>query len=259
MISEACPYLKCDGSGLIWIVDHQENKEFMRKCQCIAIKKLNQKLFYAQMPEEFKNATIKSFEIDIYQTRESLEKAVTAKRIATNFVRNFNSMYEQGKGLYLYSNTKGSGKTRLAASILNAILKVHDTKERSLTAFYSSTADLLGEIKKTFHPDSKAKASDIIDSTKQVNILVLDDIGVEKVGEWVEETFTRILDYRLQHQKVTIFTSNMAIDELDEKYPEGRISSRIEKMTFPVEMPEEKVRSKIAQQENESLLDLLLE
>lgn len=231
----------------------------MRECACKEIKAFQRKLSNAQLPEEFKNASINAFNIDIYEKQESKERAATAKRIATNFVKKFDLMQEKGKGLYLYSQTKGSGKTRLAASLLNAVLKVHDNEEKRIKAYYSSTADLLAEIRKTFDKDSDVKESEVIDAVKSVDLLVLDDIGVEKVGDWVEETFTRILDYRLQNLKVTIFTSNLEIDHLDEKYPQGRISSRIEKMTYPVKMPDEKIRSVLAQKENEDLLDLLLE
>ncbi len=258
-ISDECPYRQCDGTGLIWIRDHEKNREFMEKCKCREIKALERKLSAAQMPDEFKNITIKSFDINIYEQEESRLRAAQAKRIAGNFVKKFDLMKEQGKGLYLYSSIKGSGKTRLAAGILNALLKTQDSNEQPLSIYYSPTADLIGEIKKTFSEESNIKSSDIIDSVKKVDVLILDDIGVEKVTDWVEETFTRILDFRLQHQKITIFTSNLSIDELDDKYPQGRISSRIEKMTYPVHMPEEKIRSKLAKQENENLLGLLLE
>lgn len=258
-ISEDCPYRKCDGSGLIWIKDHEEKREYMEECKCKEIKLLRKKMVNAQLPEEFKSATINSFSIDIYDQQESKERAAAARRIAGNFVKKFELMQKQGKGLYLYSNTKGSGKTRLAASILNAVVKVHDNKDNPLSVYYSSAADLLAEIKKTFDKESDVKTSDLIDSVKNVDLLVLDDIGVEKAGDWVEETFTRILDHRLQNLKVTIFTSNLEIDDLDTQYPQGRISSRIEKMTYPVKMPEERIRSKIAQAENENLLGLLLE
>ncbi|MFF2449335.1 ATP-binding protein [Neobacillus sp. NPDC058068] len=258
-ISDDCPYRECDGTGLIWIKDNKENREFMRECRCKEIKALERKLRGARIPDEFKQTTINSFDINLYTKQESKERAITAKRIAGNYVKKFPLMVEQGKGLYLFSKTKGSGKTRLAASIMNALLQVHDTKENPLSIYYSPAADLLAEIKRTFGEESPVSSSDIIDAVKGVDVLILDDIGVEKVSDWVEETFTRILDYRLQHKKVTIFTSNLELDELDEKYPQGRISSRIEKMTFPVKMPDEKIRSLLAQKENEDLLDLLLE
>ncbi|MEH2977243.1 ATP-binding protein [Bacillus amyloliquefaciens] len=260
MISEEnCIYKQCDGSGLIWVKDHKENTEFMKECPCKAVKALENKLLGARLPEEFKDVTLNSFEIDVYDQDISKERAANAKRASKNYVLKFDMMREQGKGLYFHSHEKGSGKTRLAASILKAIIKMHDKPDSPMKILYSSTADLIGEIKKTFDGESKVKSSDIIEAVKTADLAILDDIGVEKVSDWVEETFTRILDYRLQNKKPTIFTSNLSIDELDLKYPEGRISSRIEKMTFPIRMPDEKIRSKKAKQENDLLLQSLYE
>ncbi|RKD22574.1 hypothetical protein BEP19_09950 [Ammoniphilus oxalaticus] len=257
-ISDKCPYKKCDGSSLIWIMDHEEGRDFARECDCKEFKKLRFKLSNAQLPSEFADTTINSFDVEIYEKAESQEQATLAKRYAGNFVKNFDLIREEGKGLYLYSRTKGSGKTRLAASILNAIVKVYDKDGRRVSVYYSSTADLLGEIRRGFDKDADVKSSDVIDAVRNVDLLVLDDIGVEKTGDWVEETFTRILEHRLLNMKLTIFTSNLAIDELDSKYPEGRVRDRIKKMAFPVKMPEEQIRSMLAEKENEDMLNLLL-
>lgn len=256
VISEQhCMYRKCDGSGLIWIIDHEQNKEFMEECPCKEVKKLSNRLMSARLPEEFKDASLNSFDINVYDKPESKERAANAKRVAKNYVLKFEKMRELGKGLYFFSEEKGSGKTRLAASILHAITKVYDKKEeKPLKIIYSSTADLIGEIKSTFDSESKVKSTDIMDAVKTADLVVLDDIGVEKVTDFVEETFTRILDYRLQNKKPTILTSNLSIDDLDTIYKSGRVSSRVEKLTFPVIMPDEKIRKKIAQKENEELL-----
>ncbi|PRS67551.1 ATP-binding protein IstB [Bacillus sp. NMTD17] len=262
VISEQhCMYGKCDGSGLIWIIDHEENKEFMEECPCKEVKKLSNRLMSARLPEEFKDTSLNSFDINIYDKPESKERAANAKRVAKNYVLKFEKMRELGKGLYFFSKEKGSGKTRLAASILHAITKTHDTvydketkKYKPLKITYSSTADLIGEIKSTFDSESKVKSTDIMDAVKTADLVVLDDIGVENVTKFVEETFTRILDYRLQYKKPTIITSNLSIEDLDTIYKSGRVSSRVEKLAFPVIMPNEKIRKKIAQKENEELL-----
>ncbi|WP_217609250.1 hypothetical protein, partial [Bacillus sp. GbtcB10] len=75
-----------------------------------------------------------------------------------------------------------------------------------LKIIYSSTADLIGEILRTFDIVSKVKITDIMDAVKTADLVVLVDIGVENVTKFVEETFTRILDYRLQYKKPTIIT-----------------------------------------------------
>lgn len=233
------------------------NEEKMKECQCRLDQYHLKKLTIANIPEEFKGTTIASFDISLYQTVESKERAASAKRVAANFVKNFPTLREQGKGLYFYSYEKGSGKSRLTASILNALCKLYDSEDSSLKVLYSSAINLLDEIKKTFGKDSKVNASTLIERIKQSDVLVIDDIGVENVTPWVEEIFTSILEFRLNNKKVTLFTSNLSIDELDQKYKEGRVSSRIEKMAFPIYMPDEKVRSHLAKRENETLQEIL--
>ncbi len=73
---------------------------------------------------------------------------------------------------------------------------------------------------------------------------------------WVKTIFYSILDGRMDNNKITIFTSNMSMEELDH---DDRLKSRIEKMAIPMEFPEESIRSKIARNENKELQRLLLE
>lgn len=254
MTSNQCPYEKCDGSGLIWIVDHQENTEFMRECKCKEEKALERLMRSAKVPEEFRNAKIASFHIDWYKTEKSKQRAAIAKRASVNYVKKFREMQEQGKGLYFYSYEKGSGKTRLASSVGGALIQQHQAQ-----VLFTTAVDCLAEIRKTFGENSKKSTSELIDTIKNVDVLIIDDIGVEKVSDWVEQTFTTILEYRLTNKKVCIFTSNMSIEELDKKYTEGRISSRIEKMAFPIYMPDESIRSELAKKENVELQAMLYE
>lgn len=224
----------------------------MEKCQCLKDKSLDAKLSFAQIPEEYRQSRINNFEINLYRTDESKERAAIAKRVAANFVANYESMKNQGKGLYFYSYEKGSGKTRLSCSIANALVKKYDAKVR-----FIRFVDLLNELKNSFNGKTDVNASEMIEAVKNIEVLVIDDLGVEKVSEWVEEVVTSILDHRLNQKLVTIITSNSNIEELDRKYQQGRVRSRVEKMTFPVWMPEESVRSMIAQQENEEVQEIL--
>ncbi|MEC1744146.1 ATP-binding protein [Schinkia azotoformans] len=254
MTSEQCPYEECDGSGLIWVIDHQEKKEFMRPCKCKEEKALERMMRSAKVPEEFRNAKIASFRLNLYKTEKSQHRASTAKRVSVNYVKNFKEMQAQSKGLYFYSYTKGSGKTRLAASVGGALIQQHQAQ-----VLFTTAVDCLAEIRKTFGENSKKNTSELIDALKNVEVLIVDDLGVENVSDWVEETFTTILEYRLTNKKVCIFTSNLSIEELNNKYKQGRVSSRIEKMAFPVYMPDESIRSDLAKKENVELQAILYE
>ncbi|WP_336824562.1 hypothetical protein [Sporosarcina sp. USHLN248] len=97
-----------------------------------------------------------------------------------------------------------------------------------------------------------------MESFKQAPVLVMDDLGVEKTTGWSEEILTQILDERMSYKRPTIITSNMSIRLLQKKYPAGRIKSRIEKMTYPVVMPEASVREIISKKENEKIAMMFL-
>ena len=82
-------------------------------------------------------------------------------------------------------------------------------------------------------------SSEVINRAMNAEILILDDIGVEKQSAWLNETVYSILDYRMTHCKPTIMTSNRKPEEL--AYDE-RIVDRITRMTELIEMPEESIR-----------------
>ena len=220
-------------------------------CKCYYDQIVNKKLEFANIPEVFKDLTINSFRTDLYERPESRQKAMVVKKMAANYVKNFETFQEEGKGLYLYSNIKGSGKTRMAISIGNALMKV-----KRVGVKYTTTLDLLDEIKKTFDKDSRVTESDLINSIRKIDVLILDDVGVENPTPWVKSIFYSILDGRMDNNKITIFTSNLSMDELQH---DDRLKSRIEKMALPIEFPEESIREKIAKSENEELQRLLLE
>lgn len=228
-----------------------EKKNTAVLCRCYYDKIVDKKLEFANIPEEFEDLTINSFQIECYSTKEFRNRAAIAKKSAANLVKNYGTFKENGKGLYFYSYVKGSGKTRLAASLGNALMKV-----KRVGVKYTTTVDLLNEIKKTFHRDSEITESDLVDSIRKVDVLILDDVGVENPTPWVKTVFYSILDGRMDNHKVTIFTSNLAIDELNH---DDRLRSRIEKMAIPIYLPDENIRSAIAKKENEELQKLLLE
>ena len=95
----------------------------------------------------------------------------------------------------------------------------------------------------------------MIQEIVSVPVLVIDDIGVEAVKPWINERFYNILNGRMIEKRVTIFTSNSRMEELNF---DDRIINRIIKMALPVQFPDESIRTAIAMKENDDLLDRLL-
>ena len=132
-----------------------------------------------------------------------------------------NNIYIQGPA--------GTGKTHLAVAMLN-----QDLRERKEVLFITVT-NLLIEIKSTFNSQSDKNEQDIVEKYSDVDNLYLDDIGAERITDWSASLIYSIIDRRYGFEKRTIFTSNLTLDELNEKLG-GRISSRIAGMCEFIEL-----------------------
>lgn len=248
-ISDKCPHQLCDGKGQIWL-KNTDGEEIIKFCNC-ALNLKNQRLIKsAKVPLDFQNVDMNSFNINIYKQEYDQKLAAIAKRISINYVKNFESLQAEGKGIYLFSDIKGSGKTRLAISILNALIKKYKVE-----GFYITSKDLFDELRASF---DIGNTQTVLNKFLSVKVLILDDLGVEKVSEWTESTFTQILDARMNQKLVTIITSNLTQEALDSIYTGGRVASRVKKLTIPLQMPGEDIRVKLAKNYNDEILKDLL-
>ncbi len=234
----------CDGSGYIY--DKETNT--FKFCKCYELQIAQSKLKFANIPEEFKDLKVNDFDTEIYTDENDKMLARVAKKAVVNYIKKFDTTYKIGKGLYFYSNAKGSGKTRLMASLGNAVIKKHMKSVK-----FTTTNNLLDEIRNTFKSDTYSK---LVEEIKRSDILILDDFGTERPTEWVSEMFYSILNDRMTSKRITMFTSNYSIENL--KY-DDRIISRVEKMAMPVKFPEQSVRTVLAKKENENLMKFLME
>lgn len=236
------------------IVTNDGGLIYAKNCKCVeqAIKevKLAKTLSFASIPCEFTGVKVNDFDSMIYTTSNAVNIATAARKICKNYILEFKKFQDNGKGLYFYSREKGSGKTMLALALGNALINMYNTSVKFVT-----TPELFAEIKKTYDKSSEFKESELLDSLKQVPVLILDDIGTEKQSGWVNDILYQILNTRMTAKLVTIFTSNVHISQLAH---DDRIKSRIEKMSFPVQMPEESIRKQIAVKENEEMAKSLL-
>ena len=152
-----------------------------------------------------------------------------------NFYDNFEKVNTL-KGLYLHGSF-GSGKTYLIAALLNELEK---NKNASIEIVYFPEA--LRSMKEDF-----SLAQDKINYLENVDILLIDDIGAEKVTEWGrDEVLGTILQYRMNNKLTTFFTSNLTIEELEnhlattknseDKVKARRIIERIKQLTEDIEL-----------------------
>lgn len=203
------------------------------------------------MPEELRDFKLNDFSIDVYDKQDDRDIAARAKKICAGYVKNYLEIEPTLQGLYLYSYTRGSGKTRLAVSIGNALIDIYQKRVKFVTA-----TKLISEIQATFNPsdNDSLSTSQYMRAIEMVDVLIIDDIGTEKLTDWVNQTFYGIINQRMLSKRITIYTSNCTVDEL--KHDE-RIKSRIGGNVYVVKCPEEDIRQKLGKAKSKSIEELI--
>lgn len=121
-----------------------------------------------------------------------------------------------------FTGVCGCGKTHLAVAILREMVKAN-TVER---AYFITAPELLLEIRRSFQDSADTNEGEIIEYYATMPFLILDDLGAEKVSEWAVTTLYLIVDRRNREERPTIFTSNLGLDEIEQKL-NARIASRL--------------------------------
>lgn len=179
--------------------------------------------------------------------RYGKEDVTIQKNILNSFVINFEMFQREGRGLYIYSDTKGSGKTMIACAVANEILKTHD-----ISVKFINTADYI-ELVKAKDDASRENIKSIIEA----GLLILDDVGAQVENkDWITAALFRLIDRRYTNHYPTIFTSNIKMENLK---TDPRIAERIYAVSVPVIMPEVNVRKQIADKNTKEFLKRALQ
>lgn len=114
-------------------------------------------------------------------------------------------------GLYVYGDN-GVGKSLLMHEF---ILELQKLKLNLKTAFVF-VPKILRSLKDSFDNENENYVKSMIDLLSGVDVLVLDDIGAESTSEWFYNEFLlNILNVRMYENRMTWFTSNLSLDELE--------------------------------------------
>ncbi|MCK5027928.1 MAG: ATP-binding protein [Candidatus Pacebacteria bacterium] len=127
-----------------------------------------------------------------------------------------------GSGLFL-QGAKGTGKTHLACGYL----KEYALQGQSIR--FVTVPDLFLSIRASFGGDTSEEG--VVDSWRKTQVLVLDDLGTEKLTDWAYQTLYAILDYRYREMLITIITSNYTKKKLEGKIGERLVSRFYEMCT----------------------------
>lgn len=181
--------------GFIPVSEHKYGQMYVSYSVCKyerqerAQRAVERRFSRAGIPKRFKDKSMND-----YKMNELNEKAVKLAKYVT----------ENVEGAYFYG-ANGTGKTLLASLI--AISKMNCGEQ----VLFISMPELMSELR-----NSMKSGEDVVklDIAKVADCLILDDLGSERMTEWVGAQMFHILDYRLNHKLQTIITSNYSPTEI---------------------------------------------
>lgn len=144
-------------------------------------------------------------------------------RIAKNYAQRFDEMHEKGKGLVFFGNC-GVGKTYAALCIANYLL---DRDKECFVTNFSRIANIT---------DSPMKRQEEIDRLNEFDLIVLDDMGIERTSTFMNEIVYNVIDSLITAKKCVIITTNLTDAEIKKPndISKERIYQRLFEGTIPI-------------------------
>lgn len=164
----------------------------VERCDCWRDEVARQMLVQARIPLRYRSC---DFSTLVTYRNEGLQRAV---RKAREFAGLFPVV---DKGL-LFIGPPGIGKTHIAVSVLREVVL------KGVRGVYYDTRTLLSTIRSTYNPVTRTSEADVLAEVMRAELLVLDDLGAERVTDWVEETMNLIVNTRYSERRPTVFTTN---------------------------------------------------
>ncbi len=201
----ACQY--CDDTG--WKAVAADGVRRVVRCDCWYEKGAVQRVQRANIPKRYQHCTFENFRA----YNDSLKRSLSfAHRVIDEFPLD--------RGL-LMIGLPGVGKTHLAVATLKAWMA------KGGTGLFYTTIDLMSVLRGTYSGNDGRSESSVLDTVTQTEMLVLDELGRERVSEWRDEMLHLIVNARYSHRRATIFTTNFDINDDPVNGLQSRVGFRI--------------------------------
>jgi DNA replication protein DnaC len=165
------------------------------------------------------------------------------------YVNEWEKMRDNNVGLIFYGGV-GTGKTFYACCVANALI------DNCVSVLVTNFPRILNQIRSASWNDDK---NELVDRIQRFQLVVIDDLGVERTTEYAMEQLFNVIDTRYRSGKPLIVTTNLAPSDI--KNPENisyaRVYDRIIQNCLPVKMAGDSRRAEIAAEKRRKYQNLL--
>ena len=181
------------------------------RCKCYSRKQAilarNQlRIQQANLPHSLHPRTFGNFDV-----RPGLEDILAACR---RFTQN------EGARSIALVGLNGTGKSHMLEAIGREMLK------QGLNVRYEFVSALIDRLRHTHEEDSKEDIADLMDWYKRMYLLLLDDVGAERLTPFGAEKVVELIEDRLQYESRLALATNLTYEEMIERCG-PRLASRV--------------------------------
>jgi DNA replication protein DnaC len=190
---QTCPI--CHGVG--WKIVENDGISGAQRCNCRDEQLTVNRVGNARIPPNFQGKSLDNFLCE--SRRPELDSQLRDVWLTVNEFAN-GKLKEPG---LLLMGDPGSGKTHLAVGALKILLSTgHD-------GLFYNYQELLNNIIASYKPEAGSGAREAYREAMDAEILLLDDLGANRVTEWVQDTITAVITHRYDNRKPLIATTNL--------------------------------------------------
>ncbi|MGV7091922.1 DNA replication protein DnaC [Siccibacter turicensis] len=135
---------------------------------------------------------------------ENYVATTTQQKIVREKARHYAVDFGKTMAGFIFSGKPGTGKNHLAAAICNELLR------RNKTVLIISVADIMSAMRETFNNSDSVKTEErLLDDLSRVDLLVIDEIGVQNESRYEKVVINQIVDRRTSSRRPTGMLTNL--------------------------------------------------
>jgi DNA replication protein DnaC len=183
---------------------HDPEKDTWKPCKCVEVKRCKRLIEKSGITEAFQEKTVNG-----YRPKDEQQKA--AKKMAAEYITNFESIRTSRNNSVAFLGQVGSGKTHLTIAIANALLK------NGIGVVYMQYREAITLLKQVITEDTAFQRE--IAKYKKVSVLLIDDIykgatNQGRVNESEMRIMFEIINYRYLAKLPILVSGEFDIDTM---------------------------------------------
>jgi DNA replication protein DnaC len=197
VINKGVPYCRCN------VVDDEE-KRTNASNYLLTVRS-------AGLPSSVKGPTPREFVAGTFANFTNHQGTEDALAMALDFT------VGNSPPVLVFVGPPGSGKTHLLEAIGRQFL------DQGRTVRYELVAHLLQRLRSSYNMNEESRVMEVCYGA---DLLLLDDLGLEKPSDWVREQITSLVDERWRNNRLLVIGTNESHTTIEERLG-SRISSRL--------------------------------